>query len=105
MTTQSRGVSDGASAVQSIDDTLHLTRVDGDSFAFTQAVFTTQERGNFNLTVTGFEDGVSVGSQAVRLRGGQETEIDLNARIFAEVDEVQITASGGIIVDEMIFNI
>ena len=46
-------------------------------------------------------DGVEVGSESFRIRDNKETTRALSDGVFDEVDEIVISASGGVIVDEL----
>ncbi|WP_428686453.1 Ig-like domain-containing protein [Roseibium sp.] len=100
-TNQSMGVASGSYAGQSVGDSLTFYSGDGSSFDFDQAVFTAVDGKNVTVTVHGFEDGVEIDSYSFRIRDNKETVAPLPDGIFDHVDQVTITATGGVIVDDL----
>ena len=79
-----------------------FSRTDTDSFDFESGVFTAVSGRNVTVEVVGLDNGVVVGSESFRIRDNRETTKQLSDAIFDNVDEVQITASGGMILDDLV---
>ena len=53
------------------------------------------------MTVEAWDDGVQIGSETFTISDRRETFLELDDAIFRSIDEVVITASGGVIVDDL----
>ncbi len=100
-TDQSMGVASGALAGQSVGDSLIFYSQDGSSFDFDQGIFTALSGKNVTVTVEGWEDGVMIGSESFRIRDNKESVYSMSDLTFDHVDQVVITAAGGVIVDDL----
>ena len=101
-TSASLGVSGGSQAIQSTDNSIILENVDGFDFDFESAVITALGGRNVQLSVQGFDNGVLVGSDTIRIRDNRETSINFDDALFDQVDQIVLTASGGLIVDDLV---
>lgn len=102
ITTRATGVAAGSQAGQSQGDSLSFARTDGEDFDFQQGVFTAVSGKNVDVTIQGYDDGILVGTQTVRIRDNRETTITLNDAEFDLVDQMVISAPGRLIVDEVL---
>ncbi|MCV0427154.1 MAG: cadherin-like domain-containing protein [Roseibium sp.] len=99
-TNASTGVSAGNLAVRSAGQSVSFSLENGGDFDFEGAVLTPASGWWSTITVQGYDDGVLVGTERVTSWGRRETDYDTNDNIFDQVDEVVITSSNGIIIDE-----
>ncbi|MES0808112.1 Ig-like domain-containing protein [Roseibium sp. SCPC15] len=99
-TNQSTGVSDGGLAGRSVGQSISFSLADGGDFDFEGAVLTPGAGWWSTITVEGYNDGQLVGSESFTSWGRRENDYSANDNIFDQVDEVVITSSNGIILDE-----
>ncbi|MFC6658922.1 Ig-like domain-containing protein [Roseibium salinum] len=100
-TDRSTGVAAGSLAGQSSGDSLTIARSDGEAFDFEQCFFSAVSGKNVEVTVEGYFDGQLVGSDSFRTWDNKESLATLPDSTFDQVDEVVITATGGVILDEL----
>ena len=96
----SAGVSAGSLAARSTGQSVSFSLESGGDFDFEGAVLTPSSGWWSTITVQGYDDGELVGSQSFTSWGRRENSFDANDNIFDQVDEVVITCSNGIILDE-----
>ena len=102
ITTADPGVASGSKAAASTGDSLSVFALSGESFDFDGGVFTASGRGRVDILLEGYLDGTLVGTQTVRVRAGKEESVSLSSD-FDAVDDVLMTASGGVVVDDLTF--
>ena len=80
-------------------------QLEGDgNFDFESAYFTAVSGRKVTTTVEAFDDnGVSLGTQVFETSDKKEKFVSLDNAIFDDADSIQITAFGGVIVDDMTF--
>ncbi|MBN9671337.1 Ig-like domain-containing protein [Roseibium aggregatum] len=101
VTNRAAGVSEGDYAALTDGRSLSFVKVDGDSFDFEEAVFTAVGGTKVTIVIEGYLDGELVGSESFRVKGNREYTLALDDTIFDTVDEVVVSGSKAIIVDDM----
>ena len=99
LTTRAKGVASGNFAGQSDGNSLTISHAD--AFDFDSGYFTAVNGRKVTVEVEGYLDGAFVGRETFTVSDKRETFRDLNDGIFDNVDQVVITASGGVIVDDL----
>ncbi len=99
LTSQDPGVVSGTQAGTSTGDQIVFSM--GTAFDFESAFFTSATRNKTKVKVEGYLDGTRVSSESFTIFRDQEKFRELNDSRFDNVDEVVITASGGVILDDI----
>lgn len=103
LTTSDPGVSSGTFALTDLGGAVTLSREDGESFDFESGVFALAGRGRETLTIEGYLDGQLIGSESFNLRANRENTVQTSDAIFDMVDEVVLTSSSGLTMDDLVF--
>ncbi|MDH3666726.1 MAG: Ig-like domain-containing protein [Paracoccaceae bacterium] len=99
LTSQDPGVVSGSQAGASTGDQIIFSMAT--SFDFESAYFTAATRNKTKVKVQGYLDGQQVSSESFTIFRDQEKFRELNDSRFDNVDQVVITASGGLILDDI----
>ncbi|MEX0340332.1 MAG: Ig-like domain-containing protein, partial [Arenibacterium sp.] len=103
LTGSAPGVSSGVLALQDLGGPITLSRSDGQSFDFESGIFALAGRGRESLTIDGYLDGELIGSESFNLRSNRETSVQPSDTIFDIVDEVVLSSSNGMTLDDLTF--
>ncbi|MCA8928736.1 MAG: cadherin-like domain-containing protein [Alphaproteobacteria bacterium] len=101
LTNRQTGVVSGSFAGESVGDSFSFARSDSAHFDFDSGFFTAVSGKRVDLLIEGYDNGTLVGSETVRIQDHKETGLHLSDAMFDNVDHVVITASGGVIVDDL----
>ncbi|PWJ09782.1 Ig-like domain-containing protein [Jannaschia seohaensis] len=94
----------GTQSGRSVGDSLTIARTDGSDFDLEAAIARAVSGKRVDLLVEGFDDaGALVASQTVRIWDNRDTSIQFDNSAFDVVDTVQMTAAGGLVVDDLTF--
>jgi hypothetical protein len=103
VTSRSKGVVSGTQAAETIGDSMTILRSDGGTFDFESGWFTAVDGRKVDAVVEAWQDGAMIGSQEFTISDRRELLVDLDDALFNSVDQVVISANGGLIVDDLGF--
>ena len=101
-TSANLGVSEGNQAIRSQGNSITVVSRDGTDFDLESAVVTALSGKNVTLVVQAFDDGALIASDSMRIRDNRETSISFDDARFDTADTFVLSASGGLIVDDML---
>ncbi|MBY6068487.1 cadherin-like domain-containing protein [Leisingera aquaemixtae] len=99
---QAKGVVSGVQALQSDVETISIFRSDSETFDFESGYFTSVNGRNVDLIVEGWLDNTFVGTLTYSISDKKESLV-LFDETFDQVDQVNIYAADGFILDDAVF--